>query len=839
MHARMQSPYGKQSRIVLEGNKESKKMQNTILKQNYENFDASSQDGPDKNCDRFQKLISQLEIHGKVISQEDANTKIKLLLHRMLTVSCFSFFTNQSNAPQVDNEDLEQIDTDDLEEMDLKWQVTMLTLRVKRFIKKTGRKLDLNGKETVVFDMTKVECYNCHMRGHFARQCRAPRNQGNRNRHAPTRNTLEDTSTTNALVVQDGIGLKGEGYHVVPPPYTRNCMPPRADLSFAGLDDSVFKSKVSKTVTSVPKIETNASKTSNDNLEKPKNVRSKASLIEGWKSDIKDKDVFKPKEDQGIFDNGCSKHITRNMSYLTDYQEIDGGFVSFGGNAKGDTECVVLSLDFKLLDESQSCLRLGHINFKTMNKLVRGNLVRGYFINSKAFRVFNTRTRFVEENLHIYFLENKPNVAGTGPNWMFDIETLTMSMNYQPVFVGNQTNGNAEKGVKEQDEALRKQSEQEYERLFGQGEAANTNNTNKLNSVSLPDKSVRSSFTTMDPGRERAQRNELESMFGQGKDANANSTYRMFIPDTGNFSGAYDDEVKGVVADFNNLEHTTVFSLIPTTRIHKDHPKEQIIRDPLSAPKTKRMTKTSQEHAMVSYIKKQRRTNHKDYHNFLFACFFSQIEPKKVIQALTDPSWIEAMQDELLQFRLQKFPDKVSNVEALYGLYQALRAWYETFSTYLLENVFRREIIDKTLFIKKDKGDILLVQVYVDDIIFGSTKKSLCTEVERIDAQEVPNKFYGEAHFLLRVTVKTASTLIETNKAFLKDEEAEDVDVHLYRSMIGSLLYLTAFRIFRYLKGQPKLGLWYLKDSPFDLEDFLDSDYAGASLDRKSTTGGC
>ncbi|GJY18380.1 ribonuclease H-like domain-containing protein [Tanacetum coccineum] len=217
----------------------------------------------------------------------------------------------------------------------------------------------------------------------------------------------------------------------------------------------------------------------------------------------------------------------------------------------------------------------------------------GYSINSKTFRVFNTRTRFVKENLHINFLENKPNVAGTGPNWMFDIDTLTMSMNYQPVFTGNQTNGNActkanidagqarkktvsgpqyvllpfltsdyqgpkssedkvaddagkkngvmdlakegdkngqEKDVRDQEEAFKKQFEQESKRLFSQGEATNTNSTNRLNIVSSSVNAVSSSFTTVDPGRERAQRNEFESVFGQDKDANGNSTYRMFTP---------------------------------------------------------------------------------------------------------------------------------------------------------------------------------------------------------------------------------------------------------------------------------------------------------------------
>ncbi|GJX36546.1 putative ribonuclease H-like domain-containing protein [Tanacetum coccineum] len=657
-------------------------------------------------------------------------------------------------------------------------------------------------------------------------------------------------------------------------------------------------------------------------------------------------------QDQGIFDSGCSRHMTGNKSFLTDYQEIDGGFVAFGGSPKGgkitgkgkirtgkldfedvyfvkelkfnlfsvsqmcdkknnvlftETECLVLSPDFKLLNESQvllkvprhdnmyifdlknvvpsgglTCLftkvtldesnlwhrRLGHINFKTMNKLVRGNL---------AFRVFNTRTREVEENLHITFLENKPNFDGSGPDWLFDIDLLTNSMNYELVTAGNQTNKNA--GIKYNVDAVHTQQyillpllsdspqssedavaddagKKATEEPANEGERnGNANITNKVSTVSPYVSVVRQSFDNADDLPTDPLMPDLEDTTD--------------LLNTGIFSGAYDDDDdEGAKADHNNLETTMNVSPIPTTRIHKDHPKDQIIRDINLATQTMRMTKISEEHAM------------------------------KAIQALADPSWVEAMQEELLQFRLQKvwtlvdlpngkraigtkwvlrnkkdesgivvrnktrlvaqypqFPDKVYKVEkALYGLHQAPRAWYETLSTYLLENRFRRGTIDKTLFIKKDKGDILLVHVYVDDIIFGSTKKSLCVEFEQMSSMgeltfflglQVKQKddgiFISQDKYVADIlkkfdfaTVKTASTPIETNKALLKDEEAEDVDVHLYRSMIGSLMYLTAFR-------PDIMFVVYAcaRDSPFDLEAFSDSDYAGASLDKKSTTGGC
>ncbi|GJW59908.1 putative ribonuclease H-like domain-containing protein [Tanacetum coccineum] len=833
-------------------------------------------------------------------------------------------------------------------------------------------------------------------------------------------------------------------------------------------------------------------------------------------------------KDTRIFDSGCSRHMTGNKSYLTDYQDYDGGFVAFSGSSKGvsqmcdkknnvlftETECLILSPDFKLPNESQvmlkiprkdnmysfylknivpskglTCLfgnatndesklwhwRLGHINFKTMNKLVKGNLVRGlplkifendhtcvacqkgkqhkgtserknkslietarttladsllpipfwaeavntacyvqnrvlvtkphnktpyelligrtsiisfmrpfgclvtilntldhlgkfdgkadegflvgYSINSKAFRVFNSRTRKVEENLHVNFLENKPNVVGNGPEWLFDIDSLTNTMNYLPVSAGNRTNGNGAESSPKDDAGKKNEVKDPAKEgdMNGPGEATNTNSTNRLNTVSLPVNTVSLSFTTEDPEKARAQRNEFESLLGQNKDDN--NAYKVFTPvnaatpsngdypidplildledtanlqDTGIFGHAYDDEDVGAEADINKLETTMSVSPIPTTRIHKDHPKAQIIGEVHSTVQTRRMAKQS-ESGLITFINNQRRTNHKDFQNCLFACFLSQMEPKKITQALDDESWVEAIQEELLQFKLlnvwtlvdlphgkkaigtkwvfrnkkdqrgivvrnkamllaqgyrQKevvdydevfapvarieairlffayasfidftvyqmdvksvflygiieeevyvnqppgfvnleFLNRVYKMEkALYGLHQAPRAWYETLSTYLLENGFRRGIIDKTLFINKIKNDILLVEQRKDGILLSQDKY----------VYDILKKFAFSS-------VKTASTPMETHKPLSKDADRTDVDVHLYRSMIRSLMYLTSSRPdIMFVVWSTTLGLWYPKDLPVDLIAYSDNNYAGASLDRKSTTGGC
>ncbi|GJX23681.1 putative ribonuclease H-like domain-containing protein, partial [Tanacetum coccineum] len=232
-------------------------------------------------------------------------------------------------------------------------------------------------------------------------------------------------------------------------------------------------------------------------------------------------------------------------------------------------------------------------------------------------------------------------------------------------------------------------------------------------------------------------------------------------------------------------------------------------------------------------------------------------------------------------------------VKALYGLHQAPRAWYARLSTFLLKHNYRRGTIDKTLFIKKNSRDIILVQVYMDDIIFGSTNQTWCDEFEVLMKGEFEMSAMGELTFFLGLQVKQqpdgifisqekyvqdmlrrfdmesvrpATTPYEAAKPKSKDEPDDAVNVHLYRSMIDSLMYLTASRpdimfavsacsrhqvtpltsklnavkkIFKYLKGQPKHGLWYPRDSPFELEAYSDSDYAGSNGDRKSTTGGC
>ncbi|GJR42701.1 retrovirus-related pol polyprotein from transposon TNT 1-94 [Tanacetum coccineum] len=557
----------------------------------------------------------------------------------------------------------------------------------------------------------------------------------------------------------------------------------------------------------------------------------------------------------------------------------------------------------------------------------------GYLLNSKAFKVYNIRTRKVEENLHIRFSEDNPIIACDGLKWLFDIDVLTKSMNYVPVVVG--TNSNDLVGTKESIgtgySSKETGSSQDYilMPLWKDGSLFDSSLKNASNDEPQPSsdagKKDDEGDNTAGPSINTASTNVNTGSLN----VNTVSSTVTTAPLEATHADFFGDETK---IDMSHITTTYPVPSTPNTRIHKDHSLDHVIGDVQSGVLTKRMIKTTNEQGFISAVYEGK--THEDLHTCLFACFLSQEEPKKVwtlvdlphgkraigtkwvyrnkkdergimirnkarlvVQGYTQEEEIDydevfalvarieairlflayasfkdfvvyqmdvksaflygKIEEEVyvyqpLGFEDPEFPEKVYKVEkALYGLHQAHRAWYETLSTYLLDNGFQRGQIDKTLFIKRVKSDILLVQVYVDDIIFGSTKKKLCTEFEKLMHKKFQMSSMGELTFFLglQVTPKDDGIFISQDK-----------------SMIGSLMYLTSSRldimfvvcacarfqvtpkvshlhvvkrIFRYLKDQPKLGLWYPKDLPFDLEAYSDSDYASVSLDRKSTIGGC
>ncbi|GKA33223.1 ribonuclease H-like domain-containing protein [Tanacetum coccineum] len=593
----------------------------------------------------------------------------------------------------------------------------------------------------------------------------------------------------------------------------------------------------------------------------------------------------------------------------------------------------------------------------------------GYSVNSKAFRVYNLVTKRVEVNLHVNFLEEKPNVQGIGHRWMFDLDYLTDSMNYIPVSLQNQANPAGSKEVIDIDEqtdeaaelmvvsstsrkaavseniatkkthspkqpsstpisksaddimAFRKELDALALKHLGPVHATEPTSTNPVNTGS---DNLNTVFEEVTPGNIEAispSADHEEEVFSDADDDEMPEIRIYDKSSEGIFEKAsYDDD--GIITDFNNLPDEVDVSTNHTLRIHNAHPQSQILGDPNTPVQTRSsLKKITEAHALVSHIQAQQRSNHKDQQHCLFACFLSQSEPRKVSEALEDESWVEAMQEELLQFKLQQVwvlvdlpngakvigtkwvyrnkkdergvvvrnkarlvaqghrqeegidydevfapvarieairlflafasfmgfivyqmdvksaflygtideevyvsqppgfvdpdhPTKVYKVvKALYGLHQAPRAWYATLSTFLEKHGYKRGTIDKTLFIRRNKKDIMLVQVYVDDIIFGSTNKSWCDEFEALMQSRFQMSSMGELTFFLGlqvkqnkggifisqdkyvaeilkkfdlVNVKAAITPMETKLPLTKDEEAFDVDVHLYRSMIGN-----------------------------------------------------
>ncbi|GJY97910.1 putative ribonuclease H-like domain-containing protein [Tanacetum coccineum] len=482
----------------------------------------------------------------------------------------------------------------------------------------------------------------------------------------------------------------------------------------------------------------------------------------------------------------------------------------------------------------------------------------GYSMNSKAFRVYNIRTRKVEENLHIRFLEDKPIIVGDGPKWLFDIDVLTKLMNYIPVVAG--TNSNDFVGT---------------EKSIGAGHSSKE--TGSIQDYILMPLWKDGSLFDSSLKNDKRPKNNTQGVNTARPSINTTST--NLNTDNAPLEATHADFVGDETEmDMSNIATTYLVLFTPSTRIHKDHSLDHVIGDVQSGVQTRRMTKTTNEQGFIIAIYEGK--THKDLHTWLFTYFLSQEEPKKTLVDL--PHGKRAIGTKWV-YRNKK-DKRVAKIEAI-RLFLAC-ASFKDFVVYQMDvkSAFLYGKIEEKVYVCQPLR-------FEDPKFLDRVYKELCNEFEKLMHKKFQMSSMGELTFFLGLqvtqkddgifisqdkyvdeilkkfgfsTVKTASTPMETSKPLMKDENAEDVDVHLYRSMIGSLMYLTSSRpdimfvvcacarfqvtpkvshlhavkrIFRYLKGQPKLGLWYPKDSPFDLKAYTDSDYAGTSLDRKSKIG--
>ncbi|GJX78814.1 retrovirus-related pol polyprotein from transposon TNT 1-94 [Tanacetum coccineum] len=676
-----------------------------------------------------------------------------------------SFFSSQPNSPQLTHEDLQQIHPDDIEEMDLRWQMAMLTMRARRFLKNTGRKLTVNGNETIGFDKSKVECYNCHKRGHFARECRAPRNQDNKNKESSRRSVHVETSTSIALVSCDGLGgydwsdQAEEGPNYALMAYSSSSsdseiidesqvllkVPRKNNMYSVDLKNIVPKGGLTCLFAKSTSDESKLWHRRLGHLNfKTMNKLVKGNLVRGLPSKLFENDQTyvvcqKGKQHKASSrtpqQNGVAERRNRTLIEAARTMLADSKLPTTFWAEAVNTACYVQNRVLVVKPHNKTPYELFHGRTRTLSfmRLFRcpvtilntidhlgkfdGKADEGFFVgyslNSKAFRVFNSRTRIVEENLHIRFSESTPNVVGTQSS----------------SFAGTKASDNADPKSSHDD-----------------GSKPSNDDGKKV-----------------DEDPKKRKKTSIELPFDPNMPA---------LEDYSIFDSSRDDEDDGAVADMNNLDTTIQVSPNPTTRIHKDHPFDQVIGDLQLATQTRKMSKNLKEHGTqkgnsciegskldrgyagrASTIQVTRSLDLVDLPNGkrdigkivirnkarLVAQGYIQEERIDYVEVFAPVARIEAIRlflayasfndfvvyqmdvkNAFLYGKIEEkvyvcqppgfedpyFPNRVYKVEkTLYGLHQAPRAWYETLSTYLLDNGFQRGKIDKTIFIKRHKVD--------------------------------------------------------------------------------------------------------------------------------------
>nr|GEV88320.1 putative ribonuclease H-like domain-containing protein [Tanacetum cinerariifolium] len=728
-------------------------------------------------------------------------------------------------------------------------------------------------------------------------------------------------------------------------------------------------------------------------------------------------------KDKGVIDSGYSRHMTENMSYLFDFEELNGGYVAFGGNPKGgkisgkvllrvprDNNMYNVNLKNIVPSRDLSCL-FAKVTIDEYNLWHRSRFTWVFFLATKdetslILKTFitglenqlslkgikkefsvprtpqqngiakrknrtlieATRTMLADSLLTIPFwveavntaydvhnrvLVTKPynktpyellhgrtpsidfmrpfgcpvtilntlatlgkfdgkvdegflvgySVSSSGPTWLFDIDSLTKTMNYQPVTACNQSNPSA--GFKDKFDA--EKAGEEIDQQYVLFLVWSFGSTNPINT------DVDAAFVEKEPKfDEKKPESEVNvspsSKFEDFSDNSINevNTASTLVPTVGQIS-PNNTNTFSAVGPSNAAASPTheKSSCIDASQLPDDPEMLELEDITYSNDKDDIATQTR---SMIMVAKGQGGLSqmfNDDFHTFDLSYRKRAIGTKWVFRNKKDERGIVVRkkarlvaqghtQDERIDYEEVFAP--VARIEAI-RLFLAY-ASFMGFMVYQMDvkSAFLYGTIEEEVYVYQPSGfedpdhpD----KIYIDDIIFGLTNKDLCKSFEKLIKDKFQISLMGELTFFLGLQVKqkkdgifisqdkyvakilrkfrltdrkSTSTPIDTEKPLLKDPDGEDVDVHTYISMIGSFMYLTSSRpdimfaicacahfqvtpkashlhavkrIFRYLKGKPHLGLWYLKDSPFDLVASSDSDYAGASLDRKSTIGGC
>nr|GEY04207.1 putative ribonuclease H-like domain-containing protein [Tanacetum cinerariifolium] len=982
------------------GNTKTKKVQKTLLKQQFENFTGSSSESLDQIHDRLQKLRNKADLeehtlddllnslkiykakvkHSSSISNTTQNLAFvsssntdsttdsvsavasvfavcaKLPMSSLPNVDSlsnaviYSFFASQSTSPQLNNEDLKQIDVDDIEEMDLRWQMAMLTMRARRFLQKTSKNLSDNRPTSMGFDMSKVECYNCHRKGHFARECRSLKDSRRNDATKPQRRTIPvETHTSNSLVSQcDGIGSYDWSYNAVEEPanfalmafslsisssdnevpsclkaYSKAyaqlhsqydkltddfCKSQFDVLSYqAGLESVKARLLVYKQNESIfeenikllnIKVQLSTSKPAQD---LSYTNRPSAPIIEDWVSDSEDESkttapqnvpmltqskpvsftvvrpvsaavpkfmVTRPRlahpiapvvsaaqgmkgkwgnpqyalKDKGVIDSECSRHMTGNMSFLSDFEEFNGGYVAFGGNPKGGKISgkgkikagnLVRGLPIKVCESDNTCVACKKSKqhrascktkpvssvdqpvFRLHMDLFRHTFVKTLNKKSYCLVVTDDYNRFI----WVFFLATKDETSHILKTFITGLENQ-LSLKVKVIRSDNgtefknpdlnqfyrmkgikrefsvprtpQQNGIVERKNKTLIKAARTMLADSLIPIPFWVEAVNTACYNYDGDAAFDGKEHDSdakkpeSKVNVSPSSSAQswKQDDKTKKKAKGKSHVESSTgYRHLSAKFEDYSENSSNEVNTVgsivpIVGQNSLNSTNPFSVDELEDItYFDDDNDVGAEADFNNLKTSITEGINYEEVFAPIARIEAIRLFLAYASFMgFMVYQMDVNSAFLYGTIKEEVYV----CQPSGFKDLNHPDKVYKVvKVLYGLHQAPRASYETLANYILENGFQE--------VKQKKDGIFISQ---DKYVVENLRKFGLTEG------------------------KSASTPIDTEKPLLKDLDGEDVDVHTYRLVVS-------------------------KGFTLDLVAYSDSDYAGASLDRKCTTGGC